>query len=81
MLAQRGKGLEWWRNKRRTVAQGPLSDESEKGEKLRKDLIYQDFLNRGYSKERATKEVQKSLNAGTDIEDARESLKSNKEFF
>ena len=30
MLAQRGKGLEWWRNKRRTVAQGPLSDESEK---------------------------------------------------
>ena len=58
-----------------------LSDEGEKGEKLRKDLIYQDFLNRGYSKERATKEVQKSLNAGTDIEDARESLKSNKEFF
>ena len=35
-----------------------ISDESEKGETLRKQLIYQDFINRGYSKERATREVQ-----------------------
>ena len=58
-----------------------ISDESDKGEKLRKDLIYQDFLNRGYSKERAAREVQKSLNAGTDIEDAKEALSSNLDFF
>ena len=58
-----------------------ISDESDKGEKLRKDLIYQDFINRGYSKERATREVQKSFNAGTDIDDAKEALKSNIEFF
>lgn len=58
-----------------------ISDESEKGETLRKNLIYQDFINRGYSKERASREVQKSLNAGTDLEDAKESLKSNLEYF
>jgi hypothetical protein len=58
-----------------------ISDESDKGEKLRKDLIYQDFINRGYSKERASREVQKSFNAGTDIDDAKEALKSNMEFF
>lgn len=58
-----------------------LSDESEKGEKLREQLIYQDFINRGYSKERAQREVKKSFNSGTDIEDAKEALISNKEFF
>lgn len=58
-----------------------ISDEGDKGEKLRKDLIYQDFINRGYSKERAAREVQKSFNAGTDIDDAKEALKSNIDFF
>ena len=58
-----------------------LADESEKGEKLREQLIYQDFINRGYSKERALREVKKSFNSGTDIEDAKEALISNKEFF
>jgi hypothetical protein len=58
-----------------------LSVEGEEGENLRKQLIYQDYINRGWSKERASREVQKALNAGTDIEDAKEALKSNKEFF
>ncbi len=58
-----------------------ITDESDKGETLRKQLIYQDFINRGYSKERAQREVQKSFNSGTDIEDAKEALMSNKEFF
>jgi hypothetical protein len=44
-------------------------------------LIYQDYLNRGYSKERAEKEVNKSFNAGTDIEDATDALESNKQFY
>ena len=55
--------------------------ETDEGEKLRKQLIYQDFINRGYSKERASREVQKSLNGGTDVDDAKEALKSNKEYF
>ena len=58
-----------------------LSDESDKGENLRKQLIYQDFINRGYSKERAQREVTKSFNAGTDLDDAKEALSSNKEYF
>lgn len=58
-----------------------LQSENSDGEKLRKSLIYQDYINRGYSEERATREVQKSLNAGTDIDDAKEALKSNKEYF
>jgi hypothetical protein len=58
-----------------------ISDESEQGEQLRRQLIYNDFINRGYSKERAQREVKKSFDAGTDIEDAKESLKSSKEFF
>lgn len=58
-----------------------LSDESDRGENLRKQLIYQDFVNRGYSKERAQREVTKSFNAGTDIDDAKEALSSNKEYF
>lgn len=58
-----------------------IADESDKGETLRKNLIYQDFINRGYSKERANREVQKSFNAGSDIDDAKEALQSNKDFF
>lgn len=58
-----------------------VSEEGEKGETLRKQLIYQDFINRGYSQERASREVQKSLNAGTDVDDAIEALTGNKEFF
>lgn len=64
-----------------SIKEENISDEGDKGEKLRKDLIYQDFINRGYSKERAAREVQKSFNAGTDIDDAKEALKSNLDFF
>ena len=64
-----------------SIKEENISDESDKGEKLRKDLIYQDFINRGYSKERAAREVQKSFNAGTDIDDAKEALKSNIDYF
>lgn len=64
-----------------SIKEENISDEGDKGEKLRKDLIYQDFINRGYSKERATREVQKSFNTGTDIDDAKEALKSNIDFF
>lgn len=50
----------------------------ETGENLRKQLILRDFMNRGYSKERAEREVKKSLDAGTDVEDAKESLEEIK---
>lgn len=64
-----------------SIDDATLEDESEKGENLRKNIIYQDYINRGFSKERATKEVEKSFKAGTDIEDAKESLTGNKDFY
>lgn len=64
-----------------SITEESITDETEKGETLRKQLIYQDFINRGYSKDRATREVNKSFNAGSDIDDAKEALQSNKDFF
>lgn len=58
-----------------------ITAEGEDGEKLRKQLIFQDFVNRGYSQERAQREVKKSLESGTDIEDAKDALTGNMEFF
>lgn len=63
------------------IEESNLKDESEDGETLRKQIIYQDYVNKGFSKERAEREVVKSFNAGTDIEDALFSLTSNKEYF
>lgn len=63
------------------IQEDTLSEESDNGEKLRKNLIFQDFINRGFSKERASREVQRSLDSGTDIDDAKEALKSNLEYF
>ena len=64
-----------------TITEDAVIDESAEGEKLRKQLIFQDFLNRGFSKERAQRETQKSVSSGSDIEDAKEALASNKEYF
>ena len=65
----------------RSITEDAIKNETAEGEQLRKQLIFQDFINRGYSKERATREVQKSLNTGTDIEDAKEALQSNLDYF
>ena len=58
-----------------------VSDESERGEQLRYRLITQDYLNKGISKEKADKMARRSIDAGTDIEDAKEALQSNREYF
>ena len=58
-----------------------ITAEDTQGENLRKQLIYQDFINRGHNKDRAHKMVERSFNAGTDIDDAKEALKSNRDFF
>lgn len=63
------------------ITEESISSEKEEGENLRKNLIYQDYINRGFSKERATREVERSFKAGTDIEDAKEALQSNKDYY
>jgi hypothetical protein len=63
------------------ITEESLTDESDDGVNLRKNIIYQDYINKGFSKERAIKKTEQSFDAATDIEDAKEALESNKEFF
>lgn len=63
------------------VTEDDISAETEQAEEWRKRIIFQDYINRGFNKERAAKEVEKSLKNGTDIDDAIEALESNIEFF
>lgn len=58
-----------------------IKDETEKGENLRKQLIFTDLINKGFSKERATKKVTQSFESGNDVEDAIEALEGNKDHF
>jgi hypothetical protein len=64
-----------------SITEETLGEESEGGEELRKRIIYQDYINKGFSKERAEKEVKRSLDAGTDIDDAKEALQDTKNFY
>jgi hypothetical protein len=64
-----------------SLTDAAIAEESEKGEQLRYNLIYQDFLNKGMSPEKAKKYTDRTIDAGTDVEDAREALASNKEYF
>lgn len=63
------------------IDESQLSEENEKAEALRKNLIYQDYINHGWSAEKAAKAVSKSIESGSDIEDAKEALENNKEYF
>jgi hypothetical protein len=58
-----------------------LLEEGDAGEKLRKQVLYQDYLNRGFKHDRAVKLIQKSFDEGTDIEDAKEAFESCKDFY
>lgn len=64
-----------------SITSDKIKDESENGERLRKQLIFQDYINRGFSEEKARKEVKKAFDAGTDLEDAMEAWQANYEFF
>lgn len=64
-----------------SIKEEDLKSEGEQFENLRSRLIYQDYINRGFDKARAEREVKKALDNGTDIEDAIEALNSNKSFY
>ena len=64
-----------------SIDEDKLNAETPEGEELRKRLIYQDYINRKFSPDRANREVQRSIDSGNDITDANEALQSNKEFF
>lgn len=77
IIRQYEAGIKWLED----ISDDTLKDESENGEKLRRQLIYQDFINRGFSKQRAEKETNRSIENGTDVEDAKDALSSNIKFY
>lgn len=58
-----------------------LKAEGKQGEELRQRLIFQDYINRGFDKSRAEREVKRAMKNGTDIEDAIEALNSCRDFY
>lgn len=64
-----------------SITEENITDESDKGAELRKALIYQDFINKGYSKEKATRMLNKIVSDGTDIEDAKDALEANRRYY
>lgn len=64
-----------------SITEENITDESDKGVELRKALIYQDFINKGYSKEKATRMLNKIVSDGTDIEDAKDALEANRRYY
>jgi len=64
-----------------SVTDAQIMDESAKGEELRQRIIYQDFINKGYKPAKAQQLTQRAIDQGTDVEDAKEALQSNKEYF
>lgn len=63
------------------ISEDAIKEEGEAGIALRRRLIYNDYLNRGFSEERAKKYTQRSFDQGTDIDDALDAKLSNKEFY
>lgn len=63
------------------ISEDAIKAEDEQGETLRKNLMFQDYINRGFDKKRAEKEVNRSISNGTDIEDALDALEGCKTFY
>ena len=55
--------------------------DTEQSKNLRMNLIYKDYLNKGISEEKAKTLTLRSVEAGTDKEDAKDALQANKEYF
>ena len=64
-----------------SITEDAIKAETNEGEALRKQLIYQDLINRGYSKEEATEELDEIFANGSDTKKALRALTSNKDFF
>lgn len=64
-----------------SITEEGITAEGEEGEELRKHLIYNDLVNRGYSQEKALKEIEKSFKSGSDVDDAKDALEALKKFY
>jgi hypothetical protein len=64
-----------------SINEEALSAEGDDAEDLRRQLIYNDLVNRGYTQERANREIEKSFKSGSDIDDAKEALDALTKFY
>lgn len=58
-----------------------IESEGDTGDDLRRRIIAQDYLNRGFKPERVQQMVDKIFESGTEIEEAKESLQSLKQYY
>ena len=58
-----------------------LNAETEEGANLRRTIIRQDLLSRGYRQDKVEKQVERIMSSGTDIEEATDALEAVKEYF
>jgi len=64
-----------------SITEDALKSEGEDGENLRKQLIYNDLVNKGYSKEKIAREIEKSFQSGSDVDDAKDALEELNKFY
>lgn len=64
-----------------SLTEEAITDESQQGETLRKQLIFNDLINRGFSQEKAAREVEKSFKSASDIDDAKDALTALRNFY
>ena len=64
-----------------SIDEESLSAEGDDGENLRKQILYNDFINRGFTQDRANREIKKSFDAGTDVEDAQDALEGLRTYY
>ena len=58
-----------------------LDGEGEQNENYRKNLIYKDYLNKGFEEEDALEMTNRSIESGKDIDDAKKALSSLKKYY
>ena len=75
------KGYEQTLNYLNGITDEMLKAEGEEGDNLRKSLIYNDLIKKGYSEDRAKREVEKSFKAASEIDDATDALAALKKAF
>jgi hypothetical protein len=64
-----------------SITDEALTAEGDDGDDLRRQLIYNDLLKRGYSEDKAKREVEKSFKSASDVEDAKDALAALKKSF
>lgn len=77
LIKQYESTIAWLNN----LSEDSISEEGENGENLRKSLIYQYYITSGASEDRARKMVDRALENGTDIDDAKEFLEDLKKHY